>query len=171
MRVGIGTDRHRLVSGRRLMLGGVHIPSETGEDGHSDGDALLHAVADALMGAAGLGDIGELFPPGDPRWKDADSADLLRTVWEKIRARGWRLENLDCVVHLEKPKLLPWRERIIGSLARILAEEPVRREAGCAGSSESRVFVKAKTAEGLGDVGAGKAVDVQAVCLLSKPAD
>lgn len=160
MRVGLGTDRHRLVPGRRLMLGGVHIPFECGEAGHSDGDALLHAVTDALLGASGSGDIGEMFPPGDARWKDADSAELLRTAWEKIKADGWILENLDCVVHLERPKLLPWREKIINSIAGILSLPPE--------DSTGRVFVKAKTAEGLGDVGEGRAVDAQVVCLLSK---
>lgn len=172
MRVGFGTDRHRLVPGRRLMLGGVHIPFDSGEVGHSDGDVLLHAVTDALLGAAGAGDIGEMFPPGDGRWKDADSAVLLKTAWEKIRADGWTLENLDCVIHLEKPKLLPWRRLIIDSISGILSLPAENFPAVDSGTGKDgalpRVFVKAKTAEGLGDVGEGRAVDAQVVCLLSK---
>ncbi len=159
-RVGLGTDRHRLVPGRRFVLGGVEIPSETGEDGHSDGDVLLHAIADALLGAAALGDIGGLFPPGDPRWKDADSALLLAEVWRMVRRAGWQLENLDCVIHLEKPKFLPWRTEVIRSVRRILAEAGGIPE-------EGGVFVKAKTGEGLGEVGQGLVVEAQAVCLLS----
>ncbi len=160
-RVGLGTDRHRLVPDRPLMLGGVEVPYKAGEEGHSDGDALLHAITDALLGAAGLGDIGEFFPPKEPRWKGASSALLLAQAWQKVRAEGWRLENIDCAVHLEEPKLLPWRERIISSIEAILASAGGE---SCAG----KVFVKAKTGEGLGEVGEGRAIDAQAVCLLSR---
>jgi 2-C-methyl-D-erythritol 4-phosphate cytidylyltransferase/2-C-methyl-D-erythritol 2,4-cyclodiphosphate synthase len=155
-RIGIGKDLHRLVPGRRLLLGGVEIPSDKGEDGHSDGDALAHAVTDALLGAAGAAEIGELFPDTDPRFKDADSLALLAAVGGKLREDGWHLANLDCVVSLEKPKVLPWRERIRCSLASALGVGP------------ELVFVKAKTGEGLGAVGRGEAVEAEAVCLLKK---
>ena len=161
-RIGLGADRHRLVSGRSLMLGGVAIPSETGEEGYSDGDALLHAIIDALLGAAGLGDVGELFPPGDPQWKDVSSTTLLSEAWRRVSAEGWRIENIDCVIHLEAPKLLPWRKQIISSIEATLSAAGKKSAAG-------KVFVKAKTGEGLGDVGEGRAIDTQAVCLLSKP--
>ena len=163
-RIGLGTDRHRLVSGRQLVLGGVAIPSDAGEDGYSDGDALLHAIIDALLGAAALSDVGELFPPGNPQWKGAASADLLAEAWRKVSEEGWRLENIDCTVHIERPKLLPRRKEIICSIEAILSG------AGCE-SASGRVFVKAKTGEGLGDVGEGRAVDTQAVCLLSRLSD
>jgi 2-C-methyl-D-erythritol 4-phosphate cytidylyltransferase/2-C-methyl-D-erythritol 2,4-cyclodiphosphate synthase len=155
-RTGLGNDLHPLVSGRRLVLGGVEIPAGKGEGGHSDGDALLHAVIDALLGASALGDIGSFFPPGDPAWKDADSRDLLRRAWAAVEGAGWGLENIDCVVELEEPKLLPWREAVRESLAEIL---------GCL---PERVFVKAKTGEKIGPVGRGEAVRAWAVCLLKK---
>ena len=120
IRVGLGYDLHRLVEGRRLILGGVLFDFEKGEDGHSDGDVLLHAITDALLGAAGLGDIGSYFPPEDAKWKDADSADLLRAVWKDVKAAGWSLENLDCVIKLERPKFLPHRGEVIESIAAIL---------------------------------------------------
>ena len=113
IRVGLGYDLHRLVTGRRLILGGVTFDFEKGEDGHSDGDVLIHAITDALLGAAGLGDIGSYFPPEDPKWKDADSAQLLRAVWKDVRAAGWSLVNLDCVIKLERPKFLPHRRDVI----------------------------------------------------------
>jgi 2-C-methyl-D-erythritol 4-phosphate cytidylyltransferase/2-C-methyl-D-erythritol 2,4-cyclodiphosphate synthase len=153
-RVGIGWDRHRLASGRRLLLGGVAIPSEKGEDGHSDGDVLAHAVMDALLGAAGLGDIGERFPPGDPQWKDADSMDLLRDVRRDVRAAGWTVGNLDCVVILESPRVLPHRQAIRQSLGEALGVPP------------ERVFLKGKTGEGLGAVGRGEAVEALATVLV-----
>ncbi len=156
IRTGIGYDLHRLVSCRPLLLGGVHIPFDKGEDGHSDGDVLLHALTDALLGAAGLGDIGEFFPPGDPRWKDADSAQLLASAWAAIKDKGWQLENIDAVVALEKPKFLPWREAVRASIAGIL------------GVDTDQVFVKAKTEEGCGAVGRSEAVAVWATCLLSR---
>jgi 2-C-methyl-D-erythritol 2,4-cyclodiphosphate synthase len=156
-RVGLGRDLHRLVPGRRFLLGGVEIPFETGEAGHSDGDVLAHAVTDALLGAAALGDIGELFPPGDSRFADADSLSLLREAWEKVRGRGFVLINLDCVVICDAPKMLPWREKIRASLAETL-EVPV-----------DRVFVKGKTNEGLGDTGRGLAVEALAAVLLEQP--
>jgi 2-C-methyl-D-erythritol 2,4-cyclodiphosphate synthase/2-C-methyl-D-erythritol 4-phosphate cytidylyltransferase/2-C-methyl-D-erythritol 2,4-cyclodiphosphate synthase len=157
IKVGLGFDIHRLKRGRRFLLAGVEIPSTKGELGHSDGDVLAHAVCDALLGASGLGDIGELFPPSDPAWKDADSMKLLQDVFARVRNAGWKLINLDCVVICEKPKVLPFRDVIRKSLAEILDV-----------TIES-VFIKGKTAEGLGPVGKGKAVEVFAQCLLEKP--
>lgn len=156
IRVGIGYDLHRLVSGRKLLLGGIELPFERGEDGHSDGDVLFHAVTDAVLGAAGLGDIGSFFPPEDSKWKDADSAFLLKTVMDKVYTDGWKIENLDCVVKLEKPKFIPYREKVIASIASVLGVE------------KSQVFVKAKTGEKLPPVGTSDAVEAYVVCLLSK---
>lgn len=156
IRVGLGYDLHRLVSGRRLVLGGVEFEFEKGEYGHSDGDVLLHAITDALLGASGLGDIGSYFPPEDMKWKDADSAELLRTVMKDIRAAGWKIENLDCVIKLEKPKFLPKRQMVIDSVAKILE---IKSE---------QVFVKAKTGEKLPPVGTSDAVEAECVCLLSR---
>lgn len=156
IRIGLGYDLHVLTEGRRLLLGGIHIPFEKGEAGHSDGDVLLHALADALLGAAGLGDIGELFPPSDAQWKDADSRDLLTAVWEKVRADGWQIENIDSVIAIERPKILPYRERIRSSIATILSISP------------SQVFVKAKTGEGVGTIGTGTAAAVWCTCLISR---
>ena len=156
IRVGLGYDLHRLVEGRKLIIGGVDFPFEKGEDGHSDGDVLLHAVTDALLGASGLGDIGSYFPPEDPKWKNADSAKLLQAVWKDVLDEGWKLENLDCVVKLEKPKFLPKRHEVISSIAKILGVE------------NERVFVKAKTGEKLPPVGTGDAIEAYVVCLLNK---
>jgi len=156
IKTGLGYDIHRLKKGRRFLLGGVEIPFSKGEDGHSDGDALAHAVCDALLGAAALGDIGELFPPSDPAYKDADSMELLRNVFARVKTSGWNLINLDCVVICEKPKVLPFRDVIRNSLAKTL-EVPI----DC-------VFVKGKTAEGLGSAGKGRAVEVFAQCLIEK---
>lgn len=155
-RVGLGTDLHKLVKGRPLVLGGVVIPYDKGEDGHSDGDALLHAITDALLGAACLGDIGSYFPPEDMKWKDADSAKLLQAAWKDVRAAGWRLQNLDCVVKLQAPKFLPHRQDVRASIARVL------------GVDISQVFVKAKTGERVGLVGQGLVVETEAVCLLTR---
>ncbi|MEE3410375.1 MAG: 2-C-methyl-D-erythritol 2,4-cyclodiphosphate synthase [Treponema sp.] len=155
-RVGLGTDLHRLTTGRKLILGGVVIPHALGEDGHSDGDALLHAITDALLGAAALGDIGSYFPPEDNKWKGADSAKLLQAAWKDVRAAGWKLQNLDCVVKLQEPKFLPHRQKVRQSIARIL------------GVSAEQVFVKAKTGERVGPVGLCQAVETEAICLLCK---
>ena len=155
-RIGLGYDIHRLVEGRRLLLGGVEFPFEKGEDGHSDGDVLFHAITDAVLGASGLGDIGSFFPPEDAKWKDADSAVLLQTIMEKVYSAGWKIENLDCVVKLEKPKFNPYRQQVINSIAGILKLDP------------SQVFVKAKTGEKLPPVGTSEAVEATVVCLLSR---
>jgi len=156
LRTGLGRDLHRLVKGRRFLLGGIELPAKRGELGHSDGDALAHAVCDAILGAAALGDIGSLFPPSDPAWKDADSMVLLRSVYGLVKQAGWTLVNVDCVVCCEEPKVLPFRDSIRQSLAQALEV------------SIDRIFVKGKTGEGLGPVGKGKAVEALAVCLLEK---
>ena len=156
-RVGLGWDLHRFVEGRKLLLGGIELPFEKGEDGHSDGDVLFHAIADALLGASGLGDIGSFFPPEDMKWKDADSAQLLKTVVDKVCACGWTIENLDCVVKLEKPKFIPFREKVINSIAAVLNVSP------------EQVFVKAKTGEKLPPVGTSDAIEAEVVCFLSRP--
>ena len=156
IRTGLGYDKHLLAEGRKLILGGVEIPFEKGVLGHSDGDALLHSVTDCLLGAAGMGDIESYFPSENPEWKDADSAVLLKTVWDDIRSKGWKLENIDCVIKLEKPKFLPHREKVIKRIAEILHAD------------ESQIFVKAKTGEKTGEIGEGRAVECLAVCLLSQ---
>jgi len=155
-RVGVGRDLHRLAAGRRFLLGGVEIPFEKGELGHSDGDVLAHAVTDALLGAAGLGDIGELYPPHDPAWKDSDSLLLLKNAWKKVWNEGWRLVNLDCIVTCENPRILPCRESICRSLAHALEVD------------RAQVFVKGKTNEGLGPLGTGEAVEALVVCLIER---
>lgn len=156
IRVGLGYDLHRLIEGRKLIIGGVDFPFDKGEDGHSDGDVLLHAITDAILGASGLGDIGSYFPPEDSKWKDANSADLLRAVLKDVYAEGWKIENLDCVVKLEKPKFLPQRQKVIESISSILNVET------------NQVFVKAKTGEKLPPVGTSEAIEAEAVVLLSK---
>ncbi len=152
-RVGEGWDVHRLGPGRRLVLGGVEIPSELGEEGWSDGDVLLHAVIDALLGSAALGDIGLHFPPGAPEWKDADSRELTRRARGLVLRAGWRPVNLDCTVVLERPKLAPFRDAIRTSLAELLDMDA------------EAVSFKAKTMEGLGPVGEGRAVEARVVLL------
>lgn len=156
IKVGLGYDLHRLVENRKLVLGGVEIPFEKGEDGHSDGDVLLHAITDALLGASGLGDIGSYFPPEEPKWKDADSKELLRKVLKDVYAAGWKLENIDCVIKLEKPKFITYRQQVINSIAEVLEVNP------------DQVFVKAKTGEKLPPVGTSEAVEAECVCLISK---
>lgn len=155
-RVGLGYDKHLLKEGRKLVLGGIEIPFEKGEDGHSDGDVLLHAITDALLGAAALGDIGSYFPPSDEKWKGADSKMLLSKCWLDVKNAGWKLGNLDCVIALEKPKFLPYRNQVRESIAQVLGVEP------------GQIFVKAKTGEKSGEVGTGKCVETWAVCLLEQ---
>ncbi|HEX3085812.1 MAG TPA: 2-C-methyl-D-erythritol 2,4-cyclodiphosphate synthase [Pyrinomonadaceae bacterium] len=153
-RVGIGHDTHRLVESRPLILGGVTIPFERGSEGHSDGDALTHAIADALLGALAEGDLGVHFPDNDSQWKEADSMQLLsRVVW-LAHERGFQVENVDANVMIERPKLRPHVDAMRENLAKIL-----NVEAGC-------VSVKAKTGEGLDAVGRGDAVAAQAIVLL-----
>ena len=149
--VGIGYDSHRLLHGRRLVIGGVEIPSERGLDGHSDADVLTHAVIDALLGAAGMDDIGQHFPDTDERWRDADSLELLASAVAMVRAEGIEIVNVDCTVVMEAPKLAPHRQAIRERLAHALALEP------------RRVNVKASTGEGIGFVGRGEGVAALAV--------
>jgi 2-C-methyl-D-erythritol 2,4-cyclodiphosphate synthase len=151
---GIGYDSHRLAAGRRLVLGGVEIPSELGLAGHSDADVLTHAVIDALLGAAGLGDIGEHFPDSDERFRDADSIELLETVLPRVVAQGLEVVNADTTVMMEHPKLGPHREAIRARLAAAL------------GIAFGRVNVKATTGEGIGFVGRGEGVAALAVVSL-----
>jgi 2-C-methyl-D-erythritol 2,4-cyclodiphosphate synthase len=146
-RAGIGIDSHAFAPGRRLVLGGVEIPHEQGLRGHSDADVLAHAITDALLGAAGLGDIGELFPDTDEQWRDADSMELLRVVVARVGA----IEHVDCTVMMERPKLAPHRDAIRTSLGAVL---------GCT------VNVKATTGEGMGFVGRGEGVAALAVATL-----
>ena len=148
---GIGYDCHRLSAGRRLVIGGVEIPSERGFDGHSDADVLAHAVIDALLGAAGLGDIGEHFPDSEERYRDADSLELLEQVVAMLQEHGLKPANVDCTVVIERPKLGPHRDDIRARLARALGLAPVR------------VNVKATTGEGIGFVGRGEGVAALAV--------
>ncbi|CAM3379883.1 2-C-methyl-D-erythritol 2,4-cyclodiphosphate synthase [Rhodothermus bifroesti] len=155
IRLGFGYDVHRLVPNRPLILGGVRIPFALGLLGHSDADVLLHAIADALLGAAALGDIGQHFPDTDPRWKDADSQELLRQVYAQVVAAGYRAVNVDATVALEQPRLKPYIEAMRQNIARIL-ELPL-----------AAVSVKATTTEGLGIVGEGKGAAAYAVCLLA----
>ena len=156
MRIGHGYDVHRLVEGRKCIIGGVDIPHETGLDGHSDADVLVHAVMDALLGALALGDIGKHFPDTDPRYKGADSMALLRHVAALIEKKGYRLGNLDATVLAQAPKLAPhimqMRENIAGAL-------------GC---EVSRVSVKATTEEKLGFTGAKQGIAAHCVCLLER---
>jgi 2-C-methyl-D-erythritol 2,4-cyclodiphosphate synthase len=154
--VGIGYDSHRLADGRRLILGGVEIPSELGLEGHSDADVLTHAVIDAVLGAAGLGDIGEHFPDTDERWRDADSLELLGSVVAKISAAGLKLVNVDCTVVMERPKLGLHRAEIRVRLAQVLGVE------------EKRVNVKATSGEGIGFVGRGEGVAALAIASLDE---
>jgi 2-C-methyl-D-erythritol 2,4-cyclodiphosphate synthase len=155
-RVGIGTDIHRIVEGRKLMLGGVYIPFPVGLLGHSDGDVVLHAVIDALLGAAGMGDIGTLFPDTEMQWKDADSKTFLYTVKEQLDKKQWEVVNVDLTIHAEAPKLGPLK----GQIRRCIA--------GLLGMDFAAVNVKAKTNEGLGDIGAGEAMAATAIALLRK---
>jgi 2-C-methyl-D-erythritol 2,4-cyclodiphosphate synthase len=156
VRTGIGWDSHRLTEGRALILGGVTIPYDRGLDGHSDADVLTHAVIDALLGAAGLDDIGALFPDTDAAYKDADSLALLRDVVGRVAAAGYAVVNVDTTVVMERPKLSPHRADIRATLAAAL------------GVGEGDVNVKASTGEGLGFVGRGEGVAALAVATLSR---
>jgi 2-C-methyl-D-erythritol 4-phosphate cytidylyltransferase/2-C-methyl-D-erythritol 2,4-cyclodiphosphate synthase len=155
VRMGIGYDSHRLIAGRPFVLGGVRIPHSSGPIGHSDGDALCHAITDAILGAASLGDIGRHFPDDDPSWKDADSVELLRRVVGLVRDRGLSVVQVDAVVIAERPKLAPHVEAIRVRLAEVL-------DVGA-----DRVGVKGKTNEGMGETGRGEAIVVHAIALLT----
>lgn len=156
IRVGLGFDVHRLVAGRECRLGGVVLPHATGPLGHSDGDAVLHAVADAVLGAAGLDDLGTLFSDRDPRWKGADSATMLQECVARASAVGWRVVNVDVVVATEGPRIAPHRAAMRARIAELLR----------VGADD--VNVKGKSLEGLGALAGGAGVAVQAVCLLQR---
>ena len=156
MRIGHGYDVHRLVEGRELILGGVKIPYEKGLLGHSDADVLLHAVSDALLGAAGLGDIGRHFPDTDPKYKGADSLKLLAQVGEKLRAAGYGVGNIDVTVIAQRPKLKDYIPRMEENIAAALGIAP------------AQVNVKATTEEKLGFTGTGEGMSCHAVCLIEK---
>lgn len=156
MRIGHGYDVHRLVEGRDLILGGVKIPYEKGLLGHSDADVLLHAVSDALLGAAGLGDIGRHFPDTDPKYKGADSLELLRQVYRKISEKGYRVGNIDVTMIAQRPKLKDYIPRMQANIA------------AAVGTAPDRVNVKATTEEKLGFTGTGEGMSCHAVCLLEE---
>ncbi len=157
MRIGEGHDTHRTIAGRPLILGGVHISDAGfGLDGHSDADVLLHAVIDALLGATGQGDIGEWFPNTSDKWKDADSSKLLLSVNQSVLDRGWRIINLDCTIHAERPRMTAWKPQIRKRVAELL------------GAPEDCVNVKAKSGEKVGPVGRGESISADVVVLLSK---
>jgi 2-C-methyl-D-erythritol 2,4-cyclodiphosphate synthase len=154
-RVGIGVDAHRLAPGTPLVLGGVEISFGRGLVGHSDGDVVTHALIDALLGAASLGDIGSLFPADDPDWEGALSLELLRQTYEQVRDRGFALVNADCVLIAEEPKIAPYRDEMRGRLAGAMGTEP------------ERVSVRATTTDDLGFTGRGEGMAAQAVALLT----
>jgi 2-C-methyl-D-erythritol 2,4-cyclodiphosphate synthase len=154
MRIGEGWDTHQLVTGRPLILGGVTIPHTHGLLGHSDADALLHAITDALLGAAGLGDIGRHFPDTDDAFKGADSVVLLQEAARRVRAAGWAIGNIDSTIVAQAPKMAPHIEAMRDRIATAL------------GIDRGAVNVKAKTAEKMGPVGEGRAIETRAVCLL-----
>lgn len=155
-RSGIGSDLHRLVEGRKLLLGGVEVPFPLGLLGHSDGDVVLHSVIDAMLGAAGLGDIGMMFPDTDERWKDIDSRELLDIANNRLEKDKWEIVNIDIVVSVQEPRLGPFKGQMKRSISSIL------------GIDFANVNVKAKTGEGLGEIGTGKAIAAQAIVLLRK---
>ena len=157
-RIGIGHDTHRLEPGNGLWIGGLQIPHSQSAVGHSDADVLLHAITDAILGAAALGDIGELFPNTDPKNKDRSSSEMLVIAFDKVRSAGWNIVNMDCIVFAEKPKILPHREQIRLRVADLLAVD------------SSRVWLKAKTGEGVGPIGEERAIAAECVVLLETSA-
>jgi len=156
IRTGIGFDIHRFSAGRKLILGGVEIPSPEGLEGHSDADVLCHALADALLGSIADGDIGQHFPNTDPRWKDADSVELLRQVVLRVKAKGFHVVNVDAMITAEKPKVMPYAQRMRERLAPVL------------GVTLDEVSVKATTMEGLGAIGRGEGIAVMAVATVAR---
>ena len=156
MRIGHGYDVHRLVVGRKLILGGVEVPFEKGLDGHSDADVLAHAVMDAMLGAAALGDIGKLFPDNDDAYLGADSMELLKKVRDVLRAHGWKIGNLDATVITQRPKLAPYIDTMRSNIADALETDV------------SNISVKATTEERLGFTGSGEGIAAHAVCLIQR---
>ncbi len=157
-RVGLGHDTHRLEPGTSLVLGGIRISHDKAAVGHSDADVLLHAITDALLGAAALGDIGELFPDTDPVNRGRDSAEMLRAAADRLGEAGWRIVNLDCVIFAQRPKILPHRPAIRRRIAEIL------------GLDDEAVWLKAKTGEGVGPVGEERAIAAECVALVERQA-
>lgn len=156
LRIGLGHDTHRLTDGAFITLGGIRIEHSFALQGHSDADVLLHAVTDALLGAAGEGDIGELFPDSDPVNRGRDSAEMLALAWDRIRLAGWELVNLDMIVFAERPKISPVKRRIRDRIAEILGVE------------SDRIGLKAKTGEKVGPIGREEAISAECVALLSR---
>jgi 2-C-methyl-D-erythritol 2,4-cyclodiphosphate synthase len=156
VRIGIGHDTHRLVEGRPLLLGGVRVAHPRGLAGHSDADVVLHALTDALLGAAGLGDIGDAYPDSDPAWKDADSRVFLRETLARLNRTGWRVVNIDVILFAQEPKLGPIKADIRGNLAQLLAVDV------------GAVNVKAKTGEHVGHIGRAEALACQVVALIER---
>lgn len=154
MKIGIGYDVHKLVPGRKLILGGVDIPFEKGLEGHSDADVLVHAIADAILGASKLGDIGKFFPDTDPKYKDANSLELLSIVAKTVATKGYRIQDIDSVIVAQEPKMAPYREQMQKNVADAL------------GMAASSVGIKATTTEGLGFEGMGEGISAKAVALL-----
>ncbi len=152
MRIGFGNDIHRLIANRPLVIGGIAIPSDKGEEAHSDGDVLIHAIIDSILGAKALGDIGALFPPSDPKWKDTDSKELLKYV---IKLAKPEIINLDATITLERPKLRCYIDVIREELSKLLDIDI------------SQISIKAKTNEGLGDIGSGNAIKAECVILIN----
>jgi 2-C-methyl-D-erythritol 2,4-cyclodiphosphate synthase len=153
-RIGLGYDIHRLVTGRPLIIGGVTIPFEKGLLGHSDADVLVHAACDALLGAAGMGDIGEHFPDTDPRYRGADSIGLMKTVYAKIKKEGWELVNMDATIFAQAPRMTPYKTEMAG------------RMADCMAVKQRRISIKATTTEKLGAIGRGEGIAAMCVALL-----
>ena len=156
-RIGLGHDTHRLGPGDALLIGGLAIPHDRQALGHSDADVLLHAITDALLGAAALGDIGEMFPDDDAVNKGRDSAEMLQAALARVTAAGWRVVNLDCVIFAQRPKILPHRQRIR------------ERVAGILGIDVERVWLKAKTGESVGPIGEQQAIAAECVVLIERP--
>ena len=156
LRIGLGHDSHRLGPGSSLVLGGVAIPHDRQALGHSDADVLLHAITDALLGAAALGDIGELFPDTDPANRGRDSAEMLRAARDRVGAVGWRIVNLDCVIFAQRPKILPHRTAIRARIAAVLSIDV------------DQIWLKAKTGEGVGPIGEEQAIAAECVVLIEK---
>jgi len=156
MRVGLGSDLHQFSDGRRLMLGGIEIPAVKGLKGHSDADVVLHSICDALLGAAGMGDIGGHFPDTDEKFRDISSKELLRAVMKLLKNDKWQVSNIDVMVMLEEPKIEPFKEKMRDSIAEIVGVEP------------NRINIKATTAERVGAIGRGEAAASQAVALIQQ---
>jgi 2-C-methyl-D-erythritol 2,4-cyclodiphosphate synthase len=156
LRIGLGHDTHRLTDGNGMIIGGVKIPYHRSLHGHSDADVLLHALTDALLGAAGFGDIGELFPDTDPANKGRDSAEMLSIVWQKVQQNGWQIVNSDMIVFAQRPKLSPHKEEIKTRIAELLSVET------------EQIGLKAKTGENIGFIGRGEGISAQCVILLEK---